>query len=552
MARIRHVLSLAAAIAAFLFVPAASAADIGLQRTSASAAIDKRVAVLLINFVQQPSEPWSKDAVRELYFGANDSVASYYAELSDGQMSVTGSVFGYLRLKTNTSDCYFREWARAARDAARSAGIALGTFTNIVYVFPYQSACWWNGFAGDGPSGPEGRENWINGWLSVYVAAHELGHNFGVGHASSLTCTSGPNRVAFSSNCSSYEYGDPYDVMGYGGSRLMHAWHRWQLGLMADSDIETVTQSGTYRIAPLELSGNGPRMLRIPRSSGGYYFLEIRRPFGAYDDFPSDAPPVTGVPIRAASGTAGTSTKLIDTAPATCTFNDAPLREDRTFTDPVNNITITTVGIDAGGAEVQIQVGNAAVTTLRVPSDAPGVGPDTTPPTAVAHIRGTQVTGRLVAFEWDPADDDVGVERYRVTIDGIQVGTTCDLRLRNVTLKDGRTYEVGVRAVDAAGNAGPLETASYTVPDFTSPALPRTLSATVRPASITLRWQPGTDNVGVTRYLVSRNGQVIAAADAAARSYVDKSAPRGFNTYSLVAFDAAGNASHPVKKTVRR
>lgn len=551
MIRSRHVFALAITAVLLLSAPAASGAGTGLQSSTVSPVDELRVAVLLVNFAQQPSEPWTKDAVRDLYFGNSHSVASYYAELSEGQLSISGSVFGYLKVRTDRSGCYFKDWAAAARSAARSAGVSLGSFTNIVYVFPYQRTCWWNGFSADGPKGELGRDSWVNGLLTLYVAVHELGHNLGVGHASSLTCTAGDTRVAFSSKCSTYEYGDPYDVMGYGGTRHVNAWHRRELGFLDDSEVLAVTESGTYHLSPAEFAAAGPRMLQIQRPNGGLYFLEIRQPFGAYDDFDADAPAVRGVTIRTASATAGSNTRLIDTVPESCTFNDAPLRPGETFSDSINRISITTIGVDSSGADVEIRLGNSISSgTTNDDGNADGP-PDTSPPTAVERIRATQVTGRLVAVDWTAAADNVGVDRYLVTVDGLLRGSTCDLMLRNVSLKDGQTYEIGVQAVDTADNVGPLQTISYSVPDYTSPTLPGKLSATVRTASIGLRWSGGADNVAVDRYSIRRNGHEMAEVGAGVLTYVDKTPLAGWNTYSVVAFDAAGNASRPIAKAVR-
>ena len=544
-------LALALIVAVLLVDSPVNGAQVQQDRVSLLAG-EKRVAVLLINFTHQPSEPWTKDDVRDLYFGPSGSVASYYAELSEGQVSITGSVLGYLKIRANTNGCYIRDWAEAARKAARRDGVVLSAFTNIVYVFPYQRSCWWNGYAGDSLDGPEGRDSWINGLLTLYVAVHELGHNFGVGHASSLTCTNADGRVAFSGNCSTYEYGDPFSVMGYGGTRLMHSWHRFELGLLPDSEIQTISASGIYNLSPAEVGGDGPRMLRIPRPSGGYYFLEIRKPFGEFDDFGDGSPAVAGVSIRTASALTKANTKLLDTAPETCTFNDAPLPAGQTFSDPINRISITTIGIDSDGADVEIQFGSSPTSSLQAAGDTQIAAGDASPPTLVPRINVTQVTGKLAAVNWQAAEDDVGVDYYVVSVDGGEVGTTCDLMLRSVQLKDGRTYQVGVQAVDGAGNVGPTQTTSYTVPDFTSPTLPNQLSAKKRAASTTLRWIAGADNVAVANYRVLRNGQTIAELSPSARRYVDNTVAAGTTTYSVVAFDAARNASKPAKATVKR
>ena len=52
-----------------------------------------------------------------------------------------------------------------------------------MYLFPELNSCAWAGL-GD-IAGPE---TWINGFVSLRVMGHELGHNFGVHHANAWEC----------------------------------------------------------------------------------------------------------------------------------------------------------------------------------------------------------------------------------------------------------------------------------------------------------------------------------------------------------------------------
>ena len=378
----------------------------GASRRTASLAIEKRVAVLLINFATQASRPWTKAFVRDTFFGDRNSVADYYAELSDGKVSITGNVFGYLTLKVSRDGCYYGTWGSAARAAAKSSGIDLAGYTNIVYAFPWQATCWWSGLAKGGSVELPGRNSWINGLMTLYIASHELGHNFGANHAGSITCTSAGQRVSYSADCSTYAYGDPYDVMGYTGQRHMQTWHRWRLGFLTDADVTTVTGDGTYRIATAELADGNPRIVRIPRPAGDYYYLEFRQPFGRYDDFAANAPPVTGVSIRIARAAGAAPSRLIDTTPESCTFLDAPLGVGRTFVDAVNDISITTLSVSAGGAEVRIQTGDF---DIEPPPDEPPVT-DSSAPTAPGTVSARLITARTVGVTWRRTQDDVGVD----------------------------------------------------------------------------------------------------------------------------------------------
>src|SRR6187399_3233481 len=109
----------AALVVAVLIVTAsASVADAAKRRTGARAdepSIVARVAVLLLNFTNQPSEPWVKADVDRLFFTGERSVSSYYDELSEGQMSVTGQVFGYLKAGPRYDGyCEYTDWGRLA------------------------------------------------------------------------------------------------------------------------------------------------------------------------------------------------------------------------------------------------------------------------------------------------------------------------------------------------------------------------------------------------------------------------------------------------------
>ncbi len=85
--------------------------------------------------------------------------------------------------------------------------------------------------------------------------------------------------------------------------------------------------------------------------------------------------------------------------------------------------------------------------------------------------------------------------------------------------------------------------ARQTGQDSQPPTAPAGLSATVRSSTqIDLRWSPSTDNVGVTGYLIFRDGTQIASATTT--SYQNTGLkPATTYRYLVVAFDNAGNRS---------
>ncbi|MEA2390087.1 MAG: hypothetical protein QOK31_196 [Solirubrobacteraceae bacterium] len=167
----------------------------GGPRVHAATALGShRVAVVLLNFATDADPtPWTPAQVNQRIFTASDSTAAFYTEESGGDISVTGDVFGWYTVAGPTTYCNVDLWASEARDALAADGKSLASYDNVMYVFPQQSSCNWAGL-GELP----GSQTWLNGDISVRVAAHELGHNFGLHHASNYYCTSNGAAVSIS------------------------------------------------------------------------------------------------------------------------------------------------------------------------------------------------------------------------------------------------------------------------------------------------------------------------------------------------------------------
>src|SRR5439155_6459777 len=79
--------------------------------------------------------------------------------------------------------------------------------------------------------------------------------------------------------------------------------------------------------------------------------------------------------------------------------------------------------------------------------------------------------------------------------------------------------------------------------DATPPSVPAGLIATAAGATtINLTWTASTDNVGVTGYIVKRNGALVGTP--ATTSFADTGLPSALTqSYTVAARDAAGNVS---------
>ncbi len=498
----------------------------GTTTSAALAPGEKRVAVLLVNFLDDTRQPWTLAQATTTVFTGTSSVNAYYQDATDGQVTITGQVYGYYTVdKKGSTTCDYSSWSSQARTLATNAGVPLSNFQYFVYAWPNQAACSWAGL-GQLP----GSQSWIDGYLDTRVVGHELGHNFGVHHAASITCTEGGAPVVVSSSCSMSEYGDPMSIMG-NTSRLHHNWHRAQLGFMPAESVHTATASGTFLLAPSDTVG-GLRMLRIPRSAGEYLVLEFRQPTGLFDNFATTSPFVNGVVLRLAPETTSrVQSRLLDASPTSpASMSDPVLKPGSSFTDPVSGVTVSVLGVSASGAQVEI-----------------AYGADTVAPSAVTNLRSTSTS--TVTLAWTAATDNRGVVGYRVARDGGELATVTSTTYVDATAVAGATHTYTVVALDAAGNASPPASVAVTVPlpDTTPPAPVTNLRASVaKNRQVSLTWNASSDNVGVTGYVVSRPG---LSATVTTTSYKDKPGS-GTITYTVQARDAAGNLSTPVSVTV--
>ncbi|WP_207209712.1 carbohydrate-binding protein [Pectobacterium zantedeschiae] len=97
-------------------------------------------------------------------------------------------------------------------------------------------------------------------------------------------------------------------------------------------------------------------------------------------------------------------------------------------------------------------------------------------------------------------------------------------------------YEFVNRYADLV-NKAPLPT-----PDIEAPTVPGKPFATVTPASINLKWQASTDNVGVSHYEIWRDVSKVAQS-AVPEWQDDHIAPSTQYSYFIIAVDKAGNSS---------
>ncbi len=335
---------------------------------SLTATTDKKVAVILLNFSDDQSQPYTPAEAKRIVFTGDatqpDTVNGYFHEASynkinlAGYNSPTGDVFGYYTVPSTSSPCSYWVWQQQAKNLATTDGYTSTNYDFTIFIFPHtNNSC---GFiANSGGSVSNGYFANIHGNSGGDAIRHEVGHLLGIWtHSNSFDCLdSSGTRVAYSLSCLNVEYGDSLDMMGNTWAhRQINAIRKFDLGFFAPAEVKTATSSGTYFIFPLELSNNYVKALKIPavydtsNNLISSWFLEYRQPYGVFDNFSSSDSAVNGVLVRKqfASGpwqlaNGLDNSYLIDTHPLTSTFDDSALSLGETFTNSYSGFSVKVV-----------------------------------------------------------------------------------------------------------------------------------------------------------------------------------------------------------------
>jgi hypothetical protein len=536
----------------------------------------RKTAVIAFNFPYKPVQPWTLEQIRAAIFGAG-SASAFLREESHDQLWLTGKtgdvtgasdVFGWYTITptnggiTSAPPCATSDpdptkndpykWIDLANAQAFARnGFNPADYQHVMYVFPNVSTCGWSGL-GELP----GKYTWINGGdngvLTVRVTGHELSHNLGLHHAGSWNCLGASGQmVPISGNCSLSEYNDPFDVMGSWGSRHSSGWHLQQLGLLQPSNVQTVTASGTYTLTSASAPTSAPTTLRIPSrysTTGGvkdWYYLEIRKPGGVFENFAASDPVANGVSIRLNDDPSRlTQSRLLDMRP-TNSIADGSLRPGETFSD--GQISVTTLSAGAGTASVSVNM-----SAPPLDQQAPAA------PTGLSHTP----LGSGLRLSWTGSGDNVGVATYPVYRDGIEVGSSATSSYDDTTVLPGQ-HVYTVYAQDAAGNrsaasapyvvtvqAGQVSKLKSRTTDRSGPSL-WLMRRRLRGGRLLLTAK-ASDEAGVARVEIRIDGRTVRARRANKLSYRWHRRP-GRHRIGVVAYDKRGNrATYLLKLTVPR
>lgn len=500
----------------------------------------RKTAVILINFrnnTQKNAQPYSTEEVRSEIFGNNNiSVNDYYKKVSSGKTSLVGKnqpdgdIYGWYTIDYDNTVCDYIGWREAAKAKAQQSGADLSGYDNFMFVFPRTTSCSWSGSAT-----VLGSDSWINGDLFAAITGHELGHNFGLHHASSRICKDSSGVAVFiSQNCTDSEYGNWNDIMGSFGPIHFNTFNMSRINYLNLSNTTTVTQSGSYVISPLGKTQTGVQAIRIPRDSKNFLYLEFRPQDPQNGVFMTSGSSGLGVYAFIAPGYNTLSRSYLLDANKDSNLVTLPIGQSITDSDKGFSIKLTS------------QTADSAIVEVNFSGDP--IQPDTTPPTTPINLQATVQSATSAKLSWSPSTDDISVAGYDIYRDGIKIANTTQSSYVDQTLKSGSKYLFSVKAVDTSSNQSPMSqsvSVTTTSADTQPPTVPtnlRTISVSTNQATIS--WQPSTDNVAVDGYNVYRNG--IKLTSISSTSFGDATVTSGQSyTYSVAAYDSSGNTSSP-------
>ncbi|MEP1125289.1 MAG: hypothetical protein ABJH68_15505 [Ilumatobacter sp.] len=167
---------------------------------------------------------------------------------------------------------------------------------------------------------------------------------------------------------------------------------------------------------------------------------------------------------------------------------------------------------------------------------------DTTRPSIPEDLAGVVEDNGDVTLTWTASTDDVAVAGYKIFRNSVEIAETTDPTYVVPAPGEGDHW-YQVLAFDTSGNLGfKNQPVKVTVlgADTVPPQTPADLAGVIEDnGDVTLTWTPPTDDVGVTGYIVFRNGVEIATVTEP--THVVPAPGPGDHFYQVLAFDAAGN-----------
>ena len=410
------------------------------QLTSEATAVGAlNIPVILVNLTNSGPNTISKQTVDQKVIS---QIKNYFNKVSYGKTTLSMPVHGWYTIAPPPSDHTCNSDIKNDPDWMQRAITAADNeidFTNVkrfLIIVPETDQCQGGGAALSPEGGnyltQEGKKSMAFTFVSMNTkwlqdpsvtasdkegayeqvaknATHELIHTFGLAHANGLKC--GTSRYLDPPPCVSNEYSDNFSLMGtsFWGLNIPHML---AMGWLNDSQVTTVTKSGTYAISPMTLNDSKPKGIRIyrqPNPAGSSYnpqylyaeyrqpiypdvFNTIRNPWQTTDVYNGALLHLDATDPKYQSTPA---TLLIDATPQDTAYN-AALLPSIPFTDPLTGVKMMVVGRTSTSLSIQVTFPAGATaapsptptktpipTATKIPTPTPTRIPSATPSISV-------------------------------------------------------------------------------------------------------------------------------------------------------------------------
>ncbi len=324
---------------------------------------DIKPLVLLINFKDNTSTPFSKELLAQNIFTGENSVKNYFTEASFGKTKIIGdinSVKGWYTIDLASDKCdtnWLYDMGIKARAKAEADGISYSNYNSFIIIHARTAACSTKldgkTYPIEGLSELGGRLVWMNGNANIRPIAHEIVHTMGIGHSHLCTDIS----------CQTIrETGDRTDLMGiYQNTAPSHinAAFKNALKWIPETEPRTKRLLGPKKydnlaIYPVEESSSNTQLIKIgilPPYYSADYTITYR--VKKDNNFDARANIENGIYIHRYSTLESTFGKQSPSSKLVRHLTPG----NPTFTDPEYKVTIKLIGMDSTKANLFIDYG---------------------------------------------------------------------------------------------------------------------------------------------------------------------------------------------------
>ena len=495
------------------------------EATIETALSKRRVLVIPANFSDR-NLSCSSTQLNSIYFNENQtSVATTYPEVTNGTVGFYGDTLTPASLSYSYTSTDYMGWAYELNQYAVSLGYNLADYDHISYVVPANAT----NYGGLGEV--NAKKSWIF-YCSPSIVQHELGHNLGLAHASTL----------------SSEYGDRSDSMGNpsGSYHDFNAPHKDQLNWVPDSSIVDASDQndGSFTLSPIDYPvGRAvhPYMLRIlnPDSitgtfgalQDGYYYISYRVAEGVTSDLATEYKDKIAIHSYKGSGYANTYlVKLLNLGES---FADLDLGLNVSFSGKTADTAVVDVSFACVAQKPTVSVVPTTQTTNKVEPKTYAV--------TVKNIQTSSCPPETYNLSLTAPDGWTHENTFlSQTIDSGQSVTKDVTITPPSSIVEGK-YSLGLNVINQNGVS--TQTSALYELDMTPPSVPMSLQGSYRQKKVNLNWLAATDSGGINYYNIYRNNSLINKSNVI--SYSDSSPSAGVNVYYVTAVDLVGNESSP-------